>query len=162
HGKRVLSAIRVVIHSPPSHEFDSIRIARRGKFMAETNFNPEGSAPDISQGRKIRYAVVGAGYISQVAVLPAFQHAQENSELVALVSGDAQKSKKLAKKYKIARTYSYEQYADCLGSGEVDAVYIGLPNNMHRAYTEGAADAGVHVLCENPMAITEEECESMI
>ena len=130
--------------------------------MAETNFNPEGSAPDISQGRKIRYAVVGAGYISQVAVLPAFQHAQENSELVALVSGDAQKSKKLAKKYKIARTYSYEQYADCLGSGEVDAVYIGLPNNMHRAYTEGAAEAGVHVLCEKPMATTEEECESMI
>src|SRR6476646_4960150 len=40
-------------------------------------------------GKKVRYAVVGLGYISQVAVLPAFQHTRENSELVALVSGDA-------------------------------------------------------------------------
>ena len=48
---------------------------------------------------KIRYAVVGLGYIAQAAVLPAFAHARENSELVALVSGDATKLKKLGKKY---------------------------------------------------------------
>jgi predicted dehydrogenase len=118
--------------------------------------------PIASTGRKIRYAVVGLGYISQVAVLPAFKHAEENSELVALVSGDATKLKRLAKKYSVSKTYSYEQYADCLASGEVDAVYIALPNNMHRAYTEGAAESKVHVLCEKPMAMTEQECESMI
>ena len=111
--------------------------------------------------RKIRYAVVGLGYISQVAVLPAFAHAQENSELVALVSGDPAKLKALAKKYKVRKTYSYEGYADCLADG-VDAVYIALPNSMHRAYAEGAARAGVHVLCEKPMAVTEQECEAMI
>jgi predicted dehydrogenase len=111
---------------------------------------------------KVRYAVVGLGYISQAAVLPAFANAQENSELAALVSGDDTKLKKLSKKYKVARTYSYEQYSECLASGEVDAVYIALPNNMHRAYTEGAARAGIHVLCEKPMAVTEEECEAMI
>jgi predicted dehydrogenase len=111
---------------------------------------------------RVRYAVVGLGYISQIAVLPAFAHARENSELVALVSGDATKLEKLAKKYRVTKTYSYEQYAECLASGEIDAVYIALPNNMHPAYTEGAAEAGIHVLCEKPMAVTEQECEAMI
>jgi glucose-fructose oxidoreductase len=117
---------------------------------------------ESASARSIRYAVVGLGYIAQVAVLPAFQHAQENSELVALVSDDEAKRKQLARKYKVRKTYSYEQFGDCLASGEVDAVYIALPNNMHRAYTEGAAAAGVHVLCEKPMAVTEQECEAMI
>jgi predicted dehydrogenase len=49
-----------------------------------------------------------------------------------------------------------------LKSGEIDAVYIGLPNNMHRAYTESAAEAGIHVLCEKPMAMDEDECQTMI
>jgi predicted dehydrogenase len=112
--------------------------------------------------RKVRYAVVGLGYISQIAVLPAFAHAQENSELVALVSGDKKKLNALARRYKVANTYSYEDYVGCLESGKVDAVYIALPNNMHRAYAEGAARAGVHVLCEKPMAVDELECEAMI
>jgi len=50
---------------------------------------------------KIRYAVVGLGYISQVAVLPAFAHARENSELTALVSSDPKKLQTLSRKYKV-------------------------------------------------------------
>ena len=95
-------------------------------------------------------------------MLPAFEHARENSELTALVSGDAEKLKKLGRKYGIEDTYAYEQYGDCLNSGEIDAVYIGLPTNMHRAYTESAAEAGIHVLCEKPMAMDEDECQTMI
>jgi predicted dehydrogenase len=129
-----------------------------GHSSGETQHSSSESRTD----RKIRYAVVGLGYISQAAILPAFAHAAENSELVALVSSDATKLKKLAKKYKVSKTYSYEQYADCLAGGEVDAVYIGLPNNMHRSYTEGAAEHGVHILCEKPMAMTEQECQAMI
>ena len=105
--------------------------------------------------KKVRYAVVGLGYISQVAVLPAFAHARQNSELTALVSGDPQKLRTLSRKYDVLHTCSYEQYSDCLESGEVDAVYIALPNHMHRAYTEGAAEAGIHALCEKPMALDE-------
>jgi predicted dehydrogenase len=123
--------------------------------------NSRAADPSDSKG-KIRYAVVGLGYISQVAVLPGFGHAKENSELVALVSGDQTKLRKLAKKYKVSRTYTYEQYGECLESGAVDAVYVALPNNMHRAYTEAAARTGVHILCEKPMAPTEQDCEAMI
>ncbi|NJO41276.1 MAG: Gfo/Idh/MocA family oxidoreductase [Cyanobacteria bacterium CRU_2_1] len=114
-----------------------------------------------STSRKIRYAVVGLGWFAQAAAMPAFDHA-ENSELVALVSDDPTKREELSKRYNIQHTYSYEQYEDCLKSGEVDAVYIALPNHLHREYTVRAANAGIHVLCEKPMAITVDECEAMI
>jgi glucose-fructose oxidoreductase len=119
-------------------------------------------AANSKSGKKVRYAVIGLGYISQIAVLPGFAHARENSELTALVSGDPKKLQSLARKYKVPYTYSYQQYADCLKSGEIDAVYIALPNNMHRAYTESAAQGGIHVLCEKPMAFDEKECDAMI
>jgi predicted dehydrogenase len=112
--------------------------------------------------KKVRYAVVGLGHIAQVAVLPAFAHASENSELAALVSDDPEKLEKLGRKYKVKAKYSYDQYEDCLSSGGVDAVYIALPNHLHRGYAERAARAGVHVLCEKPMAVTEEDCLAMI
>jgi predicted dehydrogenase len=121
-----------------------------------------GSSDRASSKRKIRYAVVGQGYISQIAVLPAFAHARKNSELTALVSDDPLKLKKLGRKYDVQHLYSYDQYDACLSSGEIDAVYIALPNSMHRDYTERAARAAVHVLCEKPMAVTEEDCEAMI
>ncbi len=114
-----------------------------------------------SGSRKIRYAVVGLGHIAQAAVLPAFAHAG-NSELTALVSGDPTKLKKLGKKYGVSALYSYDDYDALLKSGTIDAVYIALPNSMHRSYTIRAARAGVHVLCEKPMAVDEKECEAMI
>lgn len=109
---------------------------------------------------KVRYAVVGLGHIAQVAVLPAFAHAA-NSEVTALVSDDPAKLKALARKYRtVAGTFSYDDYETCLK--DVDAVYIALPNHMHADYTIRAAKAGVHVLCEKPMAVTAAECRKMI
>jgi predicted dehydrogenase len=69
---------------------------------------------------RVRYAVVGLGYISQIAILPAFAHARSNSTLTALVSGDPKKLKSLSRKYGTKHNYSYEQYADCLASGGRD------------------------------------------
>jgi len=112
--------------------------------------------------RRIRYAVVGLGHIAQVAVLPAFQHARENSELVALISDDGEKLETLGRKYRVEHRFDYENFEDGLREARVDAVYIALPNHLHREYTERAAAAGVHVLCEKPMAVTEEDCRAMI
>ncbi|MGE3275228.1 MAG: Gfo/Idh/MocA family protein [Vicinamibacterales bacterium] len=108
----------------------------------------------------IRYAVVGLGHIAQVAVLPAFKHARRNSRLVAVVSDDPAKRRAAAKRYGLTRTFSYEEYDECLA--EVDAVYIALPNSMHEEYTVRAARAGVHVLCEKPLADTAKACERMV
>ena len=108
----------------------------------------------------VRYAVVAMGHIAQVAVLPAFAHARRNSQLVALVSDDPAKLGPLSKRYRVAHTFSYDEYETCLDN--VDAVYIALPNSMHADYTIRAANKGVHVLCEKPMAVTVEECQRMI
>lgn len=112
--------------------------------------------------RRIRYAVVGLGHIAQVAVLPAFRHASRNSKLTALVSSDKRKLDELGKRYGVTALYSYERYDKLLRSGEIDAVYIALPNHQHREFTVRAARAGIHVLCEKPMAVTERDCQAMI
>jgi predicted dehydrogenase len=114
------------------------------------------------QNDRVRYAVVGLGHIAQVAVLPAFKHAKENSVLTALVSNDPVKRRELGKKYGVTRTYSYDQFDECVNHEEVDAVYIALPNHLHCEYALQTFDAGRHVLCEKPMAVTETECRRMI
>lgn len=110
----------------------------------------------------VRYAVVGLGHIAQVAVLPGFANAQQTSRLSALVSDDPVKLKELGDRYGVSQRYSYDDYEQCLKSGLIDAVFIALPNDMHCEYSVRAAEAGIHILCEKPMAVTEEECEEMI
>jgi glucose-fructose oxidoreductase len=109
----------------------------------------------------VRYAVVGLGHIAQVAVLPAFGNARRNSRLAALVSGDPVKLQELGAKYHVERRCGYDEYDALLKSGDIDAVYIALPNSLHAEYAIRAAQAGLHVLCEKPMAVTEDECERM-
>jgi predicted dehydrogenase len=115
----------------------------------------------IDKSSKIRYAVVGLGAFAQSDALPAFAYT-ENSELVALVSGDATKRDELAQKYGVRHTYSYEEYDDLLKSGNIDAVYLSVPNHLHCDYTVRAAKARIHVLCEKPMAVTVADCRTMI
>jgi glucose-fructose oxidoreductase len=124
-------------------------------------FTMGSAAMNRGSKRKVRYAVIGQGWFSQAAVLPAFENAQ-NAELFALFSGDPSKLKKLGEKYKVPHTLHYSDYDGFLEAGLVDAVYIVLPNSMHCEYTVRAARAGVHVLCEKPMAVSEDECEEMI
>jgi len=111
--------------------------------------------------KRIRYAVIGQGYFAQAAILPAFKHAP-NSELVAIFSEDRLKLSELKKLYGVEHALGYDQYDSFLASGAVDAVYIALPNNQHCEYTLRAAKARVHVLCEKPMATSEDECAQMI
>ena len=111
--------------------------------------------------KKVRYAVVGSGWISQIAFMPGMEQTG-NSEMTAIVSGNPGNAGKLAKFYNIPHIYSYEQYDEMLRAGVVDAVYIALPNSMHADYAIRAANAGVHALVEKPLAISVAECEAMI
>ena len=79
-----------------------------------------------SKNSKVRYAVVGLGWIAQESVLPGFKNATKNSELVALVTDDPEKARKLGKEYDVAKTVSYDGYDELLRSGSIDAVYIAL------------------------------------
>jgi glucose-fructose oxidoreductase len=111
--------------------------------------------------KRIRYAVVGLGHLAQAVVLPAFANARKNSELGALITGDPNKARTLSRKYGVP-AFDYLSFEQALREQEIDAVYIALPNHQHREYTERAARAGVHVLCEKPMANTEADCRAMI
>lgn len=112
--------------------------------------------------RRVRYAVVGAGHISQNAMLPAFPNAARNSELTAIVSDDPTKRRRLKRMYGVEHVFGYDEFDAACRAGLFDAVYIALPNSMHRDYTCRAAAAGIHVLCEKPMAVNPDECQSMI
>lgn len=111
--------------------------------------------------KKVRYGVIGLGYIAQSAVLPGFRNAKKNSKLVALISTDKTKLKSLGRKYKVKSTYLEKEFVDCLKSGEIDALYIATPNTEHRYYAELAAEHGVHVLCEKPLAENLEDSYSI-
>ena len=111
-------------------------------------------------GKKVRYGIVGGGHISQFAMMPGIKHTG-NSKLTALVTGDPVKADKLAKKYGIKNSFSYEQYADFVKSGTADAVYVALPNSMHKEFVIPALKAEIHVLLEKPMATSERECDEI-
>ena len=132
--------------------------------MGKKGSRPRAAAPARREPgrRRVRYAVVGLGHIAQVAVLPAFAHAADNSELAALFSDDATMLDKVGRKYRVAHRFDYDDFERGLAESAADAVYIALPNHLHREYAERAAAAGVHVLTEKPMAVTEEDCQAMI
>src|SRR5260370_41803125 len=111
---------------------------------------------------KVRYAVIGLGHFAQKAILPAFEHARKTSQLAAFVSSDPKKLKKLAKAYGVEHSVDYDGLDALCQADLIDAVYIATPNDTHRALVERVAPHGVHVLCEKPMAVTEEDCEAII
>ena len=110
--------------------------------------------------KKVRYAVIGAGWISQQAFLPAVQQSG-NSEVVAIVSGSPDKARQLADFHGIADVCSYEDFDALAGSGDIDAVYIATPNSSHARFAVKAAQHRLHILVEKPLAVSLAEAESM-
>lgn len=106
----------------------------------------------------IRWGVISTANIGRAAVSPAIQ-ASSNGELLAVASRTATKAATFAADHGISRAYG--SYEALLEDEDVDAVYIPLPNSMHREWTIRAAEAGKHVLCEKPLALDAAECEEM-
>src|SRR5271169_4769214 len=111
--------------------------------------------------KRVGYAVVGLGSISQVAVLPAFAHSKK-ARVVAVVSGDKEKARATAAKFKSGHAYTYGDFSACLRNPEVDAVYIATPPGEHEKYAVAAAKAGKHVLCEKPLAASVQQARNMV
>jgi predicted dehydrogenase len=112
---------------------------------------------------RLGFAVVGLGKLALCEVLPAFA-LTERCRPTALVSGDPDKARAVARRYGIdpRSIYDYKNYDSLRDNPSVDVVYVILPNSMHEEFTIRAAQAGKHVLCEKPMAPTAAACKTMI
>nr|MBA4771147.1 Gfo/Idh/MocA family oxidoreductase [Sphingobium sp.] len=122
-----------------------------------------GAPRAFAQNRKIGYAVVGLGSYATRQIMPNFAGC-DSARLVALVSGTPAKLEQYGAQYNIPKThrYSYADFDRIRDNPDIDAVYIVLPNSMHAEYSIRAAQAGKHVMCEKPMAISVAECQAMI
>ena len=112
---------------------------------------------------KLGIALVGLGYYSTDLLAPALQQTK-NCYLAGIVTGTPSKAETWKKKFNIPdnNIYNYENFDSIANNPDIDVVYVVLPPSMHKEYTIRAANAGKHVFCEKPMAITEQECREMI
>lgn len=106
---------------------------------------------------KLKMGIIGAGGIAQKRHIPAFQKMQDKVVLYAVQDIDEMKAREVARKNHIEKVFT--NYEDMFA--EVDAVTIATPNKFHAEISIAALQAGVHVLCEKPMAITTEECKAI-
>lgn len=116
-----------------------------------------------SSAKPVGFAAVGLGTIS--GIFSEALAASQTAKLAAVVTGHPDtKGRDYTQKYSLApgSVYTYETFDRIRDNKAVEAVYIGLPNAMHAEYTIRAAEAGKHVLCEKPMAISSAECRRMI
>ena len=113
--------------------------------------------------KRLGVAVVGIGHLTLEQIVPAFGSAK-NVRLAALVSGHRDTAQAVAAQNGVpaAKVYDYAGFDAIRNDAEVDIVYIVLPNAQHLEFTQRAAAAGKHVLCEKPMANTVAEAEGMI
>lgn len=112
---------------------------------------------------RVGIALVGLGHYSEGQLAPALQETK-HCYLAGLVSGNQEKLAQWREKYSLPQDacYTYETFDEIGKNPTIDAVYVVLPNALHAEWTIKAAQAGKHVICEKPMAVTVAECDRMI
>ncbi|MCW3111918.1 MAG: glucose-fructose oxidoreductase [Segetibacter sp.] len=112
---------------------------------------------------RLGVALVGLGYYSTDLLAPALQQTK-NCYLAGIVTGTPSKAEDWKKKYNIPdkNIYNYQTFDQIANNPDIDVVYVVLPPSLHKEYVIRAANAGKHVWCEKPMAISVAECRAMI
>ena len=106
---------------------------------------------------RLRWGVLGSARIVRKTI-PALQ-ATKNGEVVGIASRTEEKAREYAGKHGIPQAFG--SYEALLASQDIDAVYIPLPNALHLEWILKSLDAGKHVLCEKPLAMSAAECEEI-
>ena len=116
-----------------------------------------------TQKQKLGIALVGLGKYSKGQLAPALQETK-HCYLAGVVTGSPDKAKEWQKTYNIpvSNCYNYKNFDTIKDNPQIDIVYVVLPNALHAEFVIRAARAGKHVICEKPMAVTVEECDTMI
>ena len=108
---------------------------------------------------ELRWGVLSTAKIAREKVIPGIRGA-ERCRVVAIASRDPERGREVADLLQIPRAHG--SYEALLADPEVDAVYVPLPNHLHAEWTIRAAGAGMHVLCEKPLALDASEAERMV
>ena len=108
---------------------------------------------------KVRWGVLSTAKIGTDKVLPAMQQS-ELCEITAISSRDVDRAKAAAEQLGIPK--SYGSYEEVLADPDVDAIYNPLPNHLHVDWSIKALEAGKHVLCEKPIALTADEGQRLV
>ncbi|HEX8137018.1 MAG TPA: Gfo/Idh/MocA family oxidoreductase [Pyrinomonadaceae bacterium] len=109
--------------------------------------------------RKIKWGLIGCGDISRKRIAPALLDL-DSCELSAVTRANFDKAESFAREFGARKWYG--KWQELLADEEIEAVYIATPVHLHAAQAVAAAEAGKHVLCEKPMAMSVAECERMI
>ncbi|MFH5803794.1 Gfo/Idh/MocA family protein [Alienimonas sp. DA493] len=112
-----------------------------------------------TSAQKIRWGILGAARIAVNKVIPATKRAA-NAEVVAIASRRRDAAERAAADLGIARVHG--SYEELLADENVDAVYIPLPNDAHVPWSLKALEAGKHVLCEKPLALSADEAQTLV
>ncbi len=119
------------------------------------------SALGLESERKVRYAMVALGDITQEAMLPGVAHTG-NSVVSAFVTGDVEKARAVGERYGVTACYGYDRFEEMLRSGTVDAIYLATPNWRHAEFAVPALQAGIHVLVEKPLEVSTALCQQIL
>lgn len=145
---------------------------QRRKFIKQAAFGAAAvtaaaiGLPQILTNKKkdrLGVALVGLGYYSTDLLAPALQ-LTKNCYLAGIVTGSPEKAERWKKQHNLPEKniYNYQNFDKIADNPDIDVVYVVLPPFMHKEFTQRAANAGKHVWCEKPMAMTAAECEAMI
>jgi predicted dehydrogenase len=109
--------------------------------------------------KKVKWGVLSTANIGVKKVIPGMQQGQW-TEVVAICSRDGKKAEDAARKLKIPK--AYWSYEEMLADPEIEVIYNPLPNHLHVPWSIKAAEAGKHVLCEKPIALSVAETKKLI
>ena len=108
--------------------------------------------------KMIKWGVLGTAYIFERDTAEGMRQA-ENCELYAIAGRSMEKAQAFKEKYGFQKAYG--SYDELLADPEVEAVYVPMPNTLHKEWTIKALKAGAHVACEKPLAVSLKDAEEM-
>ena len=111
------------------------------------------------EGRRVRWGVLGSARVALAVTMPGIARSR-NGRILAVASRSSDRARELSEQFSIERVYG--GYGELLRDADVEAVYIPLPNSLHKEWTIKAAEAGKHVLCEKPLASNARDAQEMI
>ena len=114
---------------------------------------------DVNMPKKVRWGILSTAKIAVKKVIPAMQKG-DRCEVIAIASRDRRRAEQIAQELGIAKAYG--SYEELLADPQVEAIYNPLPNHLHVPWSIKAAEAGKHVLCEKPLAMTKAEARTLL